>query len=144
VQVARTPASAPAGRAGSTAAAPNTSGSTTVGSGAAVAPASSPSEAPTVAPAATSLAANRSSIEQTYDSEIMRLRTIVRQRRSQMDSTTAAVLDHNLKVIDDAIAQCKDALGKDPNSRFLMESLNDALDTKVQLLRTAATLPSKA
>jgi hypothetical protein len=68
----------------------------------------------------------------------------VNKRRSQLDSTTVAVIEHNLKVIDDAISQCKQALRKDPNSRFLIESLNDALDTKVQLLRTAATLPSKA
>jgi len=94
--------------------------------------------------ASTSLASNSTSIERTYDTEITRLRAVVRQRRSQMDSTTLVVLEHNLKVIDDAIDQCKKALGKDPNSRFLMESLNDALDSKVQLLRTAATLPSKA
>jgi hypothetical protein len=47
-----------------------------------------------------------------------------------------------LQVIDDAITQCKRALQKGPASRFLIESLNDAFDTKVQLLRTAATLPS--
>jgi hypothetical protein len=99
---------------------------------------------PAATQASTSLASNSTSIEQTYDTEIARLRTVVRQRRSQMDSTTIVVLEHNLKVIDDAIDQCKKALGKDPNSRFLIESLNDALDSKVQLLRTAATLPSKA
>jgi len=101
-------------------------------------------QAPATTQASTSLASNSTSIEQTYDTEIARLRTVVRQRRSQMDSTTIVVLEHNLKVIDDAIDQCKKALGKDPNSRFLIESLNDALDSKVQLLRTAATLPSKA
>jgi len=47
-------------------------------------------------------------------------------------------------VIDDAIAQCKAALKKDPASRFLMESLNNAMDDKVQLLRTAAVLPAKS
>jgi len=116
-----------------------------------VAPETGSTTAPTTsanggaAPAApASLASNRTSVEQTYDSEISRLRVIVRQRRLQLDSATVTVLDHNLKVIDDAIAQCKQALSKDPNSRFLMESLNDALDTKVQLLRTAATLPPKA
>ena len=101
-------------------------------------------EAPATTQPSASLAASHTSIEQTYDGEIARLRAVVRQRRSQMDSTTIVVLEHNLKVIDDAIDQCKKALGKDPNSRFLMESLNDALDSKVQLLRTAATLPSKA
>lgn len=83
-------------------------------------------------------------IEQTYDSEITRLRAIVTERSAQLDPATVAVLDKNLKVIDDAIAQCKDALRSDPNSRFLIESLNEALDSKVQLLRKAATLPTKA
>ncbi len=85
-------------------------------------------QVPAATQASTTLASNSTSIEQTYDTEIARLRTVVRQRRSQMDSTTIVVLEHNLKVIDDAIDQCKKALGKDPNSRFLMESLNDALD----------------
>ena len=91
-----------------------------------------------------SLAANDRAADQTYDSEIARLRVVVDKRRPQLDSATVAVIEHNLKVIDDAISQCRDALRKDPGSRFLLESLNDALDNKVQLLRTAATLPSKA
>ena len=90
------------------------------------------------------LAATRTATDKKYDSEIARLRVIVGQRRSQLDSTLVAVLERNLEVIDGAIAQCRDALRKDPNSRFLIESLNDALDTKVRLLRMAATLPSKA
>jgi predicted O-linked N-acetylglucosamine transferase (SPINDLY family) len=81
--------------------------------------------------------------QQTYDDEIARLRTVVNRRRPQLDSATVVVIEHNLKVIDDAIAQCKQALKKDPASRFLMESLNDAMDNKVQLLRTAAVLPTK-
>jgi hypothetical protein len=81
--------------------------------------------------------------EQTYDSEIARLRTVVNRRRGQLDSGTVATIEKNLIVIDDAIKQCKQALRKDPASRFLMESLNDAMDNKVQLLRTAASLPSR-
>jgi len=93
-------------------------------------------------PSTTRLASSKPSAEQTYDVEISRLRAVLNHRRPQLDSSTVAVVEHNLQVIDDAIAQCKRALRKDPASRFLMESLNDALDTKVQLLRTAATLPS--
>jgi hypothetical protein len=90
------------------------------------------------------LASNsKPSVEQTYDSEIRRLRTIVNQRRGDLDSATVVVIDKNLRIIDDAIAQCRLALRKDPNSRFLTESLNDALDSKVQLLRTAAALPAR-
>jgi hypothetical protein len=33
-------------------------------------------------------------------------------------------------------------LRRDPASGYLLQSLNDALDTKVQLLRTAAALPA--
>jgi hypothetical protein len=93
-------------------------------------------------PSSTRLASSKPSIEQTYDVEINRLRVVLDRRRPQLDSATVAVVEHNLQVIDDAITQCKRALQKDPASRFLIESLNDAFDTKVQLLRTAATLPS--
>jgi hypothetical protein len=88
--------------------------------------------------------AAKPSAEQVYASEIARLHAIVEQRRSQLDPVTVSVIERNLKVIDDAIAQCKVALGKDPASRFLMESLNNALETKVELLRTAALLPTRS
>jgi len=95
----------------------------------------------TVPPAV--LVSNKSKAEQTYDSEIRQLQAILAARRAQLDTTTIAVVEKNLKIIDDAIAQCRLALRKDPASRFLMQSLNDALDTKVQLLRTATMLPSR-
>ena len=84
------------------------------------------------------------SAEQVYSSEIARLRTIVARRRAQLDPVTISVIERNLKVIDDAIAQCRLALAKDPASRFLMESLNNALETKVELLRTATMLPARS
>lgn len=103
-----------------------------------------PPSSSTVPPAAQArLASSKPSIEQTYDREIARLRLIVNRRRGSLDSSTVAVIEYNLKVIDDAIVQCKQALKKDPASRFLIESLNDAFDTKLQLLRTAAMLPSR-
>ncbi|HTE44718.1 MAG TPA: zf-HC2 domain-containing protein [Gemmatimonadaceae bacterium] len=118
------------------------------------APANRPDSAPAVAPVTSpvtspaagtrTLVANRPTAQQTYDDEISRLRVVVAQRRSQLDSATVAVIEHNLAVIDTAIAQCKQALRKDPGSRFLIESLNGALDNKVQLLRTAATLPVRS
>ena len=81
--------------------------------------------------------------EQTYGPEIARLLVVYDRIRPQLDTSTVAVLKKNLKIIDDAIAQCRLALRKDPASRFLMQSLNDAFDTKVQLLRTATTLSSR-
>ena len=90
------------------------------------------------------LVSAKPSAEQVYSTEIARLRTIVERRRAQLDPVTIGVIERNLKVIDDAIAQCKLALIKDPASRFLMESLNNALENKVQLLRTATMLPARS
>jgi anti-sigma factor RsiW len=79
----------------------------------------------------------------TYSREIDRLRTIFARNRSQLDPRTAAIIEANLKVIDEAIAQSKAALAQDPASRFLSNQLNSALDKKLELLRTAALLPSR-
>ena len=89
-----------------------------------------------------SLVSNKPSAEQTYDREIARLLVVYNQRRPNLDSTTVAVVKKNLKIIDDAIAQTRIALRRDPASQYLMESLNDAFDTKVELLRKVAMLPS--
>ena len=79
----------------------------------------------------------------TYSREIDRLRTIFVRNRGQLDPRTAAIIEANLKVIDDAIAQSKAALAQDPASRFLNNQLNTARAKKLELLRTAALLPSR-
>jgi anti-sigma factor RsiW len=78
-----------------------------------------------------------------YASEISKLRRIVRDRRSQLDPKTVAVLEQSIAVIDSAIAQSRAALAKDPASGFLASQLNHSLGKKVELLRTAALLPSR-
>lgn len=78
-----------------------------------------------------------------YDREIARLRTLIEQRRNQLDPVTVATIEKNLKVIDSAIEDSKKAIVRDPASRFLIESLNQSLQTKVELMRTAALLPSR-
>lgn len=83
-----------------------------------------------------------SNVEASYNGEITRLRAIVDHNRGQLDSSTVRVLEHNLQVIDSAIVQCQRALQRDPGSRFLIESLDNALRSKVELLRTTATMSS--
>jgi hypothetical protein len=78
-----------------------------------------------------------------YDREVARLRVLIDQRRNQMDPVTVAIIEKNLQVIDAAITECKKAIARDPSSRFLIESLNQALQSKVELMRTAALLPSR-
>ena len=79
-----------------------------------------------------------------YDREIARLRKLVDERRNQMDPVTVAVIEKNLTVIDAAIADSKRAIARDPASRFLIESLNASLESKVELLRIAAALPNRS
>jgi hypothetical protein len=81
--------------------------------------------------------------EPVYDQEIVKLRQIVRQRRSELDPNTVAVLEQSIAVIDSAIAQSRAALAKDPASGFLATQLNHSLEKKVELLRTAALLPAR-
>ncbi|HEV7993233.1 MAG TPA: hypothetical protein VGP25_15525 [Gemmatimonadaceae bacterium] len=81
--------------------------------------------------------------EPVYDREILKLRSIVKTRRSQLDPKTVAVLEQSIAVIDSAIAQSRAALAKDPASGFLATQLNHSLEKKVELLRTAALLPAR-
>ena len=85
----------------------------------------------------------RNDAEPVYDQEIVKLRQIVRQRRSELDPRTVAVLEQSIAVIDSAIAQSRAALAKDPASGFLATQLNHSLEKKVELLRTAALLPAR-
>jgi hypothetical protein len=78
-----------------------------------------------------------------YDREMVRLRALIEQRRNQLDPVTVAIIEKNLQVIDTAIAECQRAVARDPSSRFLIESLNQSLQSKVELMRTAALLPAR-
>lgn len=80
--------------------------------------------------------------EGVYSREIEMLQSIVRDRKTQLDSVTVAVIERNLQIIDRAVARSKAALAADPASKLLRDQLTHALDKKVELLRTAAMLPA--
>ncbi|MGH7648981.1 MAG: zf-HC2 domain-containing protein [Gemmatimonadaceae bacterium] len=98
------------------------------------------------APAARTVAGTRpnaASVQEVYANEIAELDSIVRGRRSHLDTATVAVIEKNLRIIDEAIAQSRVALERDPNSGFLHHQLNDVLNQKIVLLRTVALLPAR-
>jgi anti-sigma factor RsiW len=80
----------------------------------------------------------------TYEGEIAKLHDVLATRRGELDSATVTVIEKNLVLIDKAIAESKAALAADPHSAFLAKNLNRAYDTKLDLLRSAATLPSRS
>lgn len=79
-------------------------------------------------------------LEETYNGEIAALRRIVDDRRADIDSVTLAVVDRNLQVIDQAIAETKMALAQSPTSAFLLDRLTDAYDSKLRTLRAIASV----
>jgi hypothetical protein len=92
--------------------------------------------------AAQFVTADQAHSDAVYDREIEMLQTIVSQRKTGLDSSTVAIIEKNLKIIDTAIQQSRAALVRDPASRLLGQQLTHALDKKVELLRTAAMLPA--
>jgi len=78
----------------------------------------------------------------TLDLEVRTLQAMLDQRRSMLDSTTVAVVERNLKLIDTAIAESRAAFLRDPASQFLAAQLARSYTTKITLLRTTATMPS--
>jgi Putative zinc-finger len=95
----------------------------------------------------TSLASSRnapvSASELALSSEISQLQKMLKLKRNELDPSTVQVVEDNLNLIDVAVKQARAALLKDPASGFLIERLDNALQKKVELLRTVALLPSK-
>ena len=79
-----------------------------------------------------------------YDEEIGELRAIIAGRRAELDSATVATIERSLHVIDDAIAESRDALARDPGSDFLHEQLDRTLARKVELMRALARMPARS
>ncbi len=81
--------------------------------------------------------------EENYDGAIRELERELAARRPQLDSATVAVVEHNLQIIDGAIAEARQALRTDPSNTWLYRHLDDTLMRKIDLLRHAASLRSE-
>jgi hypothetical protein len=92
---------------------------------------------------ATSKETQLSAAELALAPEIAQLQQALSQKRSQLDPSTVKVVEDNLALIDAAVKQARAALMRDPASGFLTEQLDNALQKKVELLRTVAMLPSR-
>ena len=87
------------------------------------------------------VSAEPSAPEVMYDQEITRLRTILEQRRGDLDTSTVKAVEKSLKAIDQAIIDAKAALVGNAENSFLNEQLNRALEKKLGVLRRVALLP---
>ena len=78
--------------------------------------------------------------EQEYEKAIGDLQTVLETNRGQLAPETVAVLEANLRIIDQAILESRAALAKDPNSPELARMLTDAYGAKLNVLRRAVSL----
>jgi hypothetical protein len=77
---------------------------------------------------------------QHYQNAISELETIAKTGNGDLDPAVAATVQRNLGVIDQAIAESRDALTTDPASAPARSSLFEALHRKVVLLQTTVAL----
>ncbi len=75
-----------------------------------------------------------------YSDAASDLETVLEQGKDVLDPETVKVLEESLAAIDQAIAESREALDRDPGSVVLRRWLTDNLRRKVDLLRHAATL----
>ena len=72
-----------------------------------------------------------------YNAAIDELETALQTGRSSLDTTTVRVLETNLRAIDVAISDARQALSRDPGNPYLNRYLDDTMQRKIQLLRRA-------
>jgi anti-sigma factor RsiW len=75
-----------------------------------------------------------------YDAAVADLEKALKAGRGRLDKSTIEIVAHNLEIIDQAIAQAREALAGDPANSYLSGHLVEARRRKLDLLRRAAAL----
>ncbi|MBL0173318.1 MAG: zf-HC2 domain-containing protein [Gemmatimonadaceae bacterium] len=83
-------------------------------------------------------------MESEYLSTATTLREALDKARTTLSPSTIATVERNLKVIDDAIAEARDALVLDPSNGSLREALRKSHQQKIDFLRRTTTLLGEA
>jgi hypothetical protein len=78
--------------------------------------------------------------EQHYQNAITKLEQAAKSDDGTIDAQTAAIVQKNLQLIDQAIAESRAALNTEPQSAPARDSLFDALKRKVMLLQDTIAL----
>jgi anti-sigma factor RsiW len=95
---------------------------------------------PSAAALAESVEAELEQAEQHYQRAIAGLEQIARTEQGELDPQTAALLQKNLAVIDQAISESRAALKVEPESQPAQQSLLESFKQKVALLQNTVAL----
>ena len=101
----------------------------------------STAQAPTAAPAQTAAATRLAS--QGYATQataITELEQALAQDRDRLDTATVRVLEQSIASIDQAIAEARAAMERDPANPYLRRYLDGAMKKKIDILRRAVTM----
>ena len=79
-----------------------------------------------------------------YAAAVADLERALAKGRGRLDRATIAIVEQNLKTIDQAIAQARQALAADPANTYLSGHLVETRRRKLDLLRRAAALTTDA
>ena len=77
-----------------------------------------------------------------YDAAVAELEQALAEGKGKLDPRTLAVVQHNLEIIDNAIADARRAVAADPGNTWLRSHLASTMKRKVELLRSATLLAS--
>jgi len=94
-------------------------------------------EAPAAATPATLVSA-----DPEYDAAIADLEAILSSMRDDLRPETVATIEQNLRIIDSAIEESREALLDDPANDYLNRHLSGYMQTKLEILRTVTSVAS--
>jgi anti-sigma factor RsiW len=79
-----------------------------------------------------------------YQAAIADFQRVLDAHRSQLDTATVRVIEESLRTIDRAIARAEAALAADPSDAYLNAHLAETMRQKLELMRRAALVASRA
>jgi len=82
-------------------------------------------------------ATTASHVDPQYAAEVQDLQKVLDERRGQLDPETVKTIEANLKIIDLATNQARQALAADPANPYLKDYLSNQMKRKVELLKQA-------
>jgi hypothetical protein len=85
---------------------------------------------------------NAATANPRYDAAVAELEQALSDGKGKLDPRTLAVVQHNLQIIDSAIADARRAVAADPGNTWLRSHLATTMKKKVELLRSATMLAS--